>query len=108
MRLQAPALPDGFLFSHTDARRRLPLHCLFARGAEWPLAPAITMRPTRRRASGLISNGLLVGFHYTYGKNMSNNDESPGVGAITAGSPQIPQNFNDYRSERGLSAFDRP
>jgi len=38
---------------------------------------------------------------------MSNNDESLGVGAITAGSPQIPQNFNDYKSEYGLSAFDR-
>jgi outer membrane receptor protein involved in Fe transport len=54
-----------------------------------------------------LSRGLLVGFNYTYSKNMSNNDESLGVGAITAGSPQIPQNFNDYRSEYGLSAFDR-
>jgi outer membrane receptor protein involved in Fe transport len=55
-----------------------------------------------------LSHGLVVGFNYTYSKNMSNNDESLGVGAITAGSPQIPQNFNDYRSEYGLSAFDRP
>lgn len=55
-----------------------------------------------------LSRGLLVGFNYTYSKNMSNNDESLGVSAITAGSPQIPQNFNDYRSEYGLSAFDRP
>jgi len=54
-----------------------------------------------------LSRGLMVGFNYTYSKNMSNNDESLGVGAITAGSPQIPQNFNDYRSEYGLSAFDR-
>jgi hypothetical protein len=29
------------------------------------------------------------------------------VAAITAGSPQIPQNFNDFRSEYGVSAFDR-
>jgi len=55
-----------------------------------------------------LSRGLMVGFNYTYSKNMSNNDESLGVAAITAGSPQIPQNFNDYRSEYGLSAFDRP
>ena len=55
-----------------------------------------------------LSRGLIVGFNYTYSKNMSNNDESLGVGAITAGSPQIPQNFNDYRSEYALSAFDRP
>jgi len=54
-----------------------------------------------------LSRGLLVGFNYTYSKNMSNNDESLGVSAITAGSPQIPQNFNDYHSEYGLSAFDR-
>jgi outer membrane receptor protein involved in Fe transport len=54
-----------------------------------------------------LSHGLMVGFNYTYSKNMSNNDESLGVGAITAGSPQIPQNFNDYNSEYGLSAFDR-
>ncbi|MDQ2901504.1 MAG: hypothetical protein M3Y07_17160, partial [Acidobacteriota bacterium] len=54
-----------------------------------------------------LSRGLLVGFNYTYSKNLSNNDESLGVGAITAGSPQLPQNFNDYRSEYGLSAFDR-
>jgi outer membrane receptor protein involved in Fe transport len=54
-----------------------------------------------------MSHGLLVGFNYTYSKNLSNNDESLGVGAITAGSPQLPQNFNDYRSEYGLSAFDR-
>jgi outer membrane receptor protein involved in Fe transport len=54
-----------------------------------------------------LSHGLLVGFNYTYSRNLSNNDESLGVGAITAGSPQIPQNYNDYRSEYGLSAFDR-
>ncbi len=54
-----------------------------------------------------LGHGLLVGFNYTYSKNISNNDESLGVGAITAGSPQIPQNFRDYRSEYGLSAFDR-
>lgn len=50
---------------------------------------------------------MLIGFNYTRSKNLSNNDESLGVGAITAGSPQIPQDFNDFRSEYGLSAFDR-
>ncbi len=54
-----------------------------------------------------LGRGLLLGFNYTYSKNLSNNDESLGVGAITAGSPQIPQNYNDFRSEYGLSAFDR-
>lgn len=55
-----------------------------------------------------VSHGLLVGFNYTYSKNMSNNDESLGVAAITNSAPQIPQNFNDFRSEYGLSVFDRP
>ena len=55
-----------------------------------------------------LSHGLIVGFNYTYSKNMSNNDESLGVAAITGGSPQIPQNFNDLRNEYSLSAFDRP
>jgi outer membrane receptor protein involved in Fe transport len=54
-----------------------------------------------------LSHGLLIGFNYTYGKNVSNNDESLGVGAITAGSPQVPQDFNNFHSEYGLSAFDR-
>jgi outer membrane receptor protein involved in Fe transport len=54
-----------------------------------------------------LSRGLLIGFNYTYSKNLSNNDESLGVSAITAGSPQIPQNYNDMASEYGLSAFDR-
>lgn len=55
-----------------------------------------------------LSHGLLVGFNYTYSKNLSNNDESLGVGAITAGSPQVPQDFNNFHSEYGRSAFDRP
>src|SRR5262249_30345166 len=54
-----------------------------------------------------LGHGLLIGFNYTYSKNLSNNDESLGVAAITAGSPQIPQNFNDTQSEYGRSAFDR-
>ena len=54
-----------------------------------------------------LSHNLLVGFNYTYSKNISDNDESLGVGAITAGSPQIPQNFADRKSEYSISAFDR-
>src|SRR5262249_29695640 len=55
-----------------------------------------------------LSHGLLVGFNYTYSANLSNNDESLGVGAITNGSPQLPQNFRDYKSEYARSVFDRP
>lgn len=54
-----------------------------------------------------FSKGYGYGVAYTWGKLMSNNDESLGVAAITATSPQIPQDFNDIRSERAVSAFDR-
>jgi outer membrane receptor protein involved in Fe transport len=55
-----------------------------------------------------LSHGLLIGFNYAYSKSLSNNDESLGVAAIANYSPQLPQNFNDYRSEYSKSAFDRP
>src|SRR5262245_18823305 len=54
-----------------------------------------------------MSHGLQFGLAYTFSKNISNNDESLGVGAITNGSPQVPQDFSDYRSEKSVSAFDR-
>ncbi len=54
-----------------------------------------------------FSRGLQFGVSYTRSKLLSNNDESLGVGAITAGSPQIPQDFFNIKSEKGLSAFDR-
>ncbi len=55
-----------------------------------------------------FSNNLLFDIAYTRSKLLSNNDESLGVGAITAGSPQIPQDFNNYAVEKSVSAFDRP
>lgn len=54
-----------------------------------------------------FANGLLFTSSYTWSKNMSNNDESLGVGSITAGSPQIPQDFFNIRAEKSVSAFDR-
>lgn len=54
-----------------------------------------------------FSKGYSYGLAYTWGKLMSDNDESLGVAAITAGSPQIPQDFNNIRAERAVSAFDR-
>ena len=44
---------------------------------------------------------------YTFSKLMSNNDESLGVADITAGSPQIPQDFTNIDAEWSVSAFDR-
>jgi hypothetical protein len=54
-----------------------------------------------------LTRGLQIGGSYTFGKLMSDNDESLGVGAITTGSPQIPQDFKNIRAEWSLSAFDR-
>jgi outer membrane receptor protein involved in Fe transport len=55
---------------------------------------------------GFLSN-LQLGVAYTFGRLMSDNDESLGVGAITAGSPQVPQDFKNYAGEWSISVFDR-
>jgi hypothetical protein len=55
-----------------------------------------------------MSNGLLLGANYTFSGNWSDNDESLGVANITNSSPQIPQNFLNYRNEWSRSVFDRP
>jgi hypothetical protein len=54
-----------------------------------------------------FSRNLQFGVAYTFSRLISDNDESLGVGAITAGSPQIPQDFFNVQAEKGLSAFDR-
>lgn len=54
-----------------------------------------------------FSNNLQFGVAYTFSRLLSDNDESLGVGAITGGSPQIPQDFFNVQAEKGLSAFDR-
>ena len=55
-----------------------------------------------------LSQGLQVGANYTFGANHSDNDESLGVADITNSSPQIPQDFFNYRPEWSRSAFDVP
>jgi hypothetical protein len=54
-----------------------------------------------------FTRGLQAGASYTFGKLMSDNDESLGVAAVTAGSPQIPQDYKNIDAEWSLSAFDR-
>lgn len=54
-----------------------------------------------------FSDNLQFGVAYTFSRLISDNDESLGVGAITGGSPQIPQDFFNVQAEKGLSAFDR-
>ncbi len=55
-----------------------------------------------------FSRGLQVGVNYTFSALLSDNDESLGVGAITADSPQVPQDYFNYRNEWSRSVFDRP
>jgi outer membrane receptor protein involved in Fe transport len=54
-----------------------------------------------------LSRNFQFGISYTYSKNMSNNDESLGVAAITNSSPQAPQDTFDITDEKSLSVFDR-
>lgn len=54
-----------------------------------------------------FNRGLQFGISYTFGRMMSDNDESLGVAAITTGSPQIPQDYKNIDAEWSLSAFDR-
>jgi hypothetical protein len=55
-----------------------------------------------------LTSGLLAGANYTWSGNFSDNDEAYGQNDVDAGSPQVPQNFFDYRNEWSRSAFDRP
>lgn len=55
-----------------------------------------------------MANGLLLGANYTWSANFSDNDEPLPIGDIVLSSPQVPQNFFDYRNEWSRSAFDRP
>jgi Carboxypeptidase regulatory-like domain len=55
-----------------------------------------------------LSRGLQFGANYTYSGTFSDNDEALGVTAITSSSPQIPQDYFNYRNEYSRSAFDRP
>jgi hypothetical protein len=55
-----------------------------------------------------LSHGLSFGGNYTFSGNWSDNDESLGVADITNSSPQVPQDYFNYRSEYSRSVFDRP
>jgi len=61
-----------------------------------------------------MSKGLLVGANYTWSANMTDADEAQNVQDSTTGSgltpstPQIPEDFFNFRKEWSRSAFDRP
>jgi hypothetical protein len=61
-----------------------------------------------------MSKGLLVGANYTWSVNMSDADEVQNVqdsttgAGLTPSTPQIPEDFFNFRKEWSRSAFDRP
>src|SRR5205814_2628626 len=61
-----------------------------------------------------MSKGLLVGANYTWSVNMSDADEAQNVqdsttgAGLTPSTPQIPEDFFNFRKEWSRSAFDRP
>lgn len=54
-----------------------------------------------------LERGLQFGASYTFSRNMSDNDESLGVAAITNSTPQAPQDTFQIFNEKSLSVFDR-
>lgn len=55
-----------------------------------------------------MAKGLLAGLNYTWSANFSDNDEPFPVADIVLSSPQVPQDFFNYRPEWSRSVFDRP
>ncbi|MGH9629952.1 MAG: hypothetical protein ACRD7E_16665, partial [Bryobacteraceae bacterium] len=55
-----------------------------------------------------FANGLIIGANYTYSALFSDNDESLGVADIVNSTPQVPQDYFNYRNDYSRSVFDRP
>jgi len=55
-----------------------------------------------------MSHGLLIGANYAFSSNFSDSDELLAVQNLADSSPQVPQNYFDYRPEWSRSVFDRP
>ena len=60
------------------------------------------------RVDKKVANRLLFGANYTWSANFSDNDEPLQIKDIVLSSPQVPQDFFDYRNDWSRSVFDRP
>lgn len=60
------------------------------------------------RVDRTLTRGLLAGVNYTWSATFSDNDEAFGSNDVVASSPQVPQDFFNYRNEWSRSGFDRP
>jgi hypothetical protein len=99
------AAGNSAVISGLQARRLHP---------DWGSRTTIEMAAKGQYQAGYVkfdrrfSHGLVLGANYTYSGNWSDNDESLGVTDITNSTPQIPEDFFNYRKEWGRSIFDRP
>jgi hypothetical protein len=55
-----------------------------------------------------LTKSLMVGAHYTFSGTWSNNDEPFSIAALSNSTPNVPEDFFNYRKEWSRSAFDRP
>src|SRR5262249_35605398 len=55
-----------------------------------------------------LTKSLMIGANYTFSGAWSDNDEPFGIAPLTDSSPQIPEDFFNYRKEWSRSVFDRP
>jgi len=55
-----------------------------------------------------LASGLAFGGAYTWSANFSDSEEAFAVPDISSSSPQVPQDFFNYRNEWSRSVFDRP
>lgn len=54
-----------------------------------------------------FSRGFQFGASYTFGKLISDNDESLALASIATPSPQVPQDYLNVRADRSVSAYSR-
>ena len=100
---------DPLAIPSVQARRQFPQfgsRVLIASTAKANYNAGFVSLNRRLGGEGWTKN-FQFGIAYTFSKLMSDNDESLGVGAITAGSPQVPQDFLNYPAEWSVSVFDR-
>jgi len=55
-----------------------------------------------------MTKNLMIGGNYTFSGTWSDNDDPFTIAAITDSSPQVPEDFFNYRKEWSRSVFDRP
>jgi hypothetical protein len=55
-----------------------------------------------------LTKSLMIGANYTFSGTWSDNDEAFSAPIISSSTPQVPEDFFNYRKEWSRSVFDRP